>query len=631
MDFIKQLKDQINIADVVGEYVRLRKSGSNHMGLCPFHAERSPSFSVVERKGIYHCFGCQRSGDVIKFVQEIQGVSFHEAIRTLASKFGVKLPPEFQARGGASQQGGAAAEDRLEIYYKLNRFVAQFYHEKLLSPAGKNAREYLAKRGVSEQTIKNAYIGYAPNDWAELYDFLVQKQAPLDKAEELGLIRKKEKGADQSGRAHYDLFRDRVMFPCIDTRGRVIAFGGRALGETDGPKYLNSPETPVFHKGSQLFGMFYAQKEIRAEDLCVVVEGFMDCLALQQAGIGYTVATLGTALTERQIAILKRLTRNIVLLFDGDSAGKEAQARAMELFLSEDLVVRGVTLPEEYDPDEFVRARGAEELASLLKHAPYLLDQRILDLMSQAGAHAEARARAVEQILPWIAQLSSETSRLMRIEELSNLFDVKVDALERRVNELRAQMPSKKSSARTQQQGVSRPAVTRVTKIMVPARGAQAQLVDPLDAKLVEHLIRHPKLMLTIDRAAVLEGIETEASKELASKLFDAAGTANELSSDLLEWTADAGLKALISRSLVLAERDRDAEHTAETLQTLTTEIKDLEKKLNRRGLERRKDTLRAIIMKADGSGQTTEFSKLMSEYNELVKRLDETNLRRSV
>ncbi|MBI3556688.1 MAG: DNA primase [Deltaproteobacteria bacterium] len=617
MDFVKQLKEQINIADVVGEYVRLRKTGSNYMGLCPFHAERSPSFSVTEKRKIYHCFGCQKSGDVISFIQEIQAVSFHEAVRVLASKFNIKLPPEFSGRGGS---GGAArpTEDKLEVYFKLNRFVAQFYHERLLSLAGKGAREYLQKRGVSEAQIKTAYLGYASNEWADLYDFLAEKQAPLEVAEELGLIRRKGTGADNSGRAHYDLFRDRVMFPVTDSRGRVIAFGGRALGESEGPKYLNSTESPVFKKGSHLFGIFFAQKEIRAEDRCVVVEGFMDCLALQQAGIGYTVATLGTALTERQVAVLKRFTKNIVLLFDGDSAGREAQARAMEIFLNDDVVVRGITLPEEFDPDEFVRERGAEALTTLVKNAPYLLDQRILELASEAGAHAEARARAVDQALPWVSKIGADTARMMRIQELSGLFDIKSETLERRMEELRVANRSATAVA------AAKMAPQPKQPVRIPPRQPRAAAVDTMDAKLLESLVMHPKLVAgCTQREAMLGGLETEAVRDLALKLF--ASPEAQAAPDLLDWAGSDALRAILGRALMLSEQEQGKQKSPEEQDAFVQGFKDLEKKLVRRGLERQKDSLRARMLKADGSGQSTEVTRLMLEYNELAKRLDET------
>jgi len=651
-DFVKQLKEQISIAEVVGEFVRLKKSGSNHMGLCPFHAERSPSFSVSEKRGIYHCFGCQRGGDAISFIQEIQGVSFHESVRILASKFNLKLPPEFANRT-SSGKGGQQSEDKLEIYHKLNRFVAQFYHEKLLSPEGEVARAYLSRRGITAETIKKAYLGYAPAAWADLYDFLAAKKAPLDKAEELGLIRKKGNGADVGGRAHYDLFRDRVMFPVTDARGRVIAFGGRALGDTEGPKYLNSSESPIYKKGSHLFGLFQAQKDIRAEDLCVLVEGFMDCISLQQADIGYAVATLGTALTERQVGMIKRFTKNIVVLFDGDSAGQEAQARAMEIFLNEDVVVKGVALPEGMDPDDFVQAHGAETLTSLLRNAPHLLDQRILDLASKAGAHTESRARAVDQILPWIAKINSETAQMVRLQDVAGLFGVDFEMLERRVRELGGNkapvstkpLPAAATSGFTDrrnqnqyQQGQRqwRPYSTG-NAVPVPPPVHTKPTVDPLDVRLIELFIAQPGIEKEFtDREAVIAGLESEATRELVTKLWGCSATG--INAEVIEWTNAPALKAVLIKGLVAGENttkiyaesaegtdEKESEKNAEEREHLLQEVFDLEKKIVRRGLEHRKDQLRAIILKADSSGKSEEFSKLMNEYNELVKRLDET------
>ena len=646
-DFVKQLKEQVNIADIVGEHVRLRKTGSNHMGLCPFHAERSPSFSVSERKGIYYCFGCQKGDDAISFLQETLGLSFHDAIRELATRYNVKLPPEFAARraGAGGAPTGREAEEKLEVFYKLNRFVAQFYHEKLLGPAGKKAREYLTGRGITEETIRKAYLGFAPDAWSELYDFLVEKQAPLDKSEELGLIRLTSNAAataaaSPGGRAHFDLFRNRLMIPVTDLRGRVIAFGGRSLGAgnsggDEGPKYMNSPETPVFKKGSQLFGLFQAQKDIRADDACVVVEGFMDCLALQQHGIGYAVATLGTALTERQVALLKRFTKNIALLFDGDDAGREAQARAMEIFLNEDVVVRGVSLPDELDPDEFVRERGADKLRELLTGAPYLLDQRVLELRKSAGPSSEGRARALDQALPWIAKISSDTARLLRLQEIASIFDVPLELLERRVTELRSAAP--KSPRAAAAAAAPRPAPVRL--VQKPARQNAAKL-DALDAGLLESLVRRPDLWTGSTAEELLEGVEAEVIRALASRMLEsirggswsgggssaggaAAGGGGALA-EALDWTDVPALKTLLTRALVLAEQDQSRVATPEQAQDLVQEARDLGRKLVRRGRERRKDGLRTLIRAAEGSGQTTEYSRLMNEYNELVRSLDD-------
>lgn len=594
-DFVRQLKQQINIADVVGEFVRLRKTGSNHMGLCPFHAERSPSFSVNEKKGIYYCFGCQRGGDAVSFLQEILGLSFVDAVKLLASKVGAALPPEFK-RGSP---GVANKEDLLEIYFKLNRFVAHFYHEYLLGPNGAQAREYLAKRGVSQESIKKWYLGYAPNAWGELVDFLTTRKAPLEKAEELGLIRKKET-RDAGGRQHYDLFRDRIMFPVTDLRGRVIAFGGRALGESDGPKYLNSPETPVFKKGNHLYGLFQAQKDIRADDMTVLVEGYMDCIALHQAGIECVVATLGTALSSKQIQLLKRFTKNITVLFDGDSAGREAARKAMELFLAEDVVVKGLTLPNELDPDEYLAENGPESMKELLAHAPYLLDERILDIVGAAGAHVEGKARAAAQIVPWLAKVTSDTARAFRIEQVAGMLGISSQSLNSQVNQARSGRPSGSVILSPTQRSVR--------------HGSKRNELDALDKRTLELLIVMPELVENIEYSeSFLNGLDSEDVKNIVAHILNHPQSEP---AELLAFAKTAELKSAITRSFV-----ESFEKTDEILQ----EFRHLGAKLIRRGLERRKETLRAIILKADGSGSSIEFQKLMTEYHELVRYLDET------
>lgn len=635
-DFVKQLKEQVNIADVVGEFVRLKKAGSNHMGLCPFHGERTPSFSVSEKKGIYHCFGCQRGGDVISFVQEIQGVSFHEAIRILASKFGIKVPSEFAAKSigmSGSANSTANSDEKFELYYKLNRFVAQFYHEKLLSPVGAKARQYLYDRGITDATIKSAYLGYAPAEWGALVEFLEEKKAPIAKAEELGLIRKKSTGADTSGRLHYDLFRDRVMFPVVDLRGRVIAFGGRTLGIagnqtnglSDGPKYLNSPESPIYKKGSHVYGLFSAQKDMRAEDACVVVEGFMDCVSLQQAGVGHAIATLGTALTSKQVALLKRFSRNIILLYDGDAAGQEAQSKSMEIFLDEDVVARGVSLPDEYDPDEFVKEKGVDALRVLLESAPYLLDQKILQLASESGVHSEARARAVDQILPWLAKISAETPRLVRIQEVASLFGMPFELVDQKVREL--QSKSKSVQAPSAKRPDGRPAFAG--RRVAPAQPSNLTGgSDPLDLRFIQSLAQYPHLFREItDKDGILDGLETEAARVLVAKLFSDVSSSKSLSvgPEILDSVESAVVRVALRKALLAAEEE--TEHTPDEQEALVTEMRDFERKLVRRGLERRKESLRAVILKTEGAGQTEEVSRLMEQYKELVKRLDESSL----
>lgn len=598
IDSLAELRKKISIAEIIGEYVRLKKQGANYSGLCPFHAERSPSFSVSETKGVFHCFGCQKGGDVITFLQEIQGISFPEAVRTLASRVGVKLPATF----GSSNP---SKEEANELFYKLNRFVAQFFHERLFSEAGRQAKEYLLSRGFDEAALKTAYVGYAPAGWSDLHDFLVEKKAPLETAEKLGLIRKKNQ--DSTGRSYYDLFRDRVMFPVLDRKGRVVAFGGRLLpGSTvEGPKYLNSSESPIFSKGRQLYGVFQAQKHIRADNYCIVVEGYMDCLALSQAGLGNVVATLGTALTETHIKILQRLNPNIVILFDGDEAGMSAQAKAMELLLHQGVIARGLTLPDGLDPDEYILKFGVESLRTLIDRAPYLLDQYILDLKSNAGARPEDRSRALDQILGWISYIPSGTAELLRLQDLSEHFGTPLSLLERRVREMR-----RPQSAASKAQ----PSVARVPT----PQGKNSEVlppVDRVDVKFLEHIVKKPQRLLGLeDFEGVMSYLQTPQIRDLAGKIVSQVRDGIDIDSLLFDGVENPELKRAISRALSSSDGGEIDK----------AEWEDLLKHLKRRTLESQRDVIKREIKNADALGNANKVLELMSEFNRIQKNLDQ-------
>ncbi|MGE4232359.1 MAG: DNA primase [Bacteriovoracia bacterium] len=612
-DFVKKVKEVANIVEVVGEYVRLRKSGSSYSGLCPFHSERSPSFSVSETKSVYHCFGCQKGGDVLSFIQEIHGVNFNEALRILCAKYSIQIPPEFsKLKAGSNQK-----TDQLEVLYKLNRFVAQFFYENLQLDRSQTAREYLDKRKISAQTVREFYLGYANDAWADLYDFLKSKKAPIETAEALGLIRKKSTGADMTGREHFDLFRNRIVFPLFDTRGRIVAFGGRSV-QDESPKYLNSPESQIFKKGSQVFGLFQAQKNIREEDSCILVEGYMDCLAMHQAGFGNVVATLGTALTPDQIQLIKRFTQNFICLFDGDSAGKQAQDRAMELFLEQGVVARGVDLPNDCDPDEFIAESGPDALKNLLSSAPVLLDKRILELVTEAGGQTDKKAKALDKALEWISKLEVETARMIRLQEISTLFDVELPSSARVLNNQNQRNYLKKQQNTSYKRTGS----------------SSRKLTDPVDSKLLEMLIGHPEFINEIkEREQILSGVETSAVRVVLNRIFslfdegktnwDSILLAPDFQKEIQ--TDDFGLPEIISRALLLAEQDEQNQDRENLKVERKKELEGLKVKLACRSLEKQRDQLRLKIKRAETSSDVIGFQTLMKEYNELVRKISET------
>ena len=360
---IEEIKARSELVAVVDQYVRLdKRSGSNYFGLCPFHSEDTPSFSVSPAKQIYYCFGCHKGGDVIHFVMDIEKLSYPQAIRVLGERAGVQIPePEDEAYRQRS--------DLNKQLLALNLEAARFFYHSLNSDAGLVCRQYLQKRGLSAAIIRRFGLGYAAGSWNGLYKHLLDKAFSDDLLMKSGLFRRGK--TDQP----YDLFRERLMFPIMDVMGRVVAFGGRVLDDSQ-PKYINSPETPVYTKGRHLFGLNLA-KASHAKNL-VVVEGYMDAIALYQAGVDNTVASLGTALTESQAQILKKYTDHVIIAYDADAAGQAAALRSLDIMGAKGIRVTVLQVPDGKDPDDYIRRNGPERFHALLEKALPLLDYKLL-------------------------------------------------------------------------------------------------------------------------------------------------------------------------------------------------------------------------------------------------------------
>ncbi len=354
---IEEVKDRASIVQVISEYLPLQKRGHNHIGLCPFHSEKTPSFTVSDEKKIFHCFGCGETGSVITFVMKKEGVAFPEAVRNLAKRYGVIIP---EARPG----GGADPRDLLYLALKAS---TGYFSDEFKGVGGKTAVSYLAKRGFAGAEVVNRFgLGFAPDRWDGLTNYLRKKGVHLESAEKAGVIVKKEKG-------YYDRFRGRLIFPIADARGRIIGFGGRTIGSGE-PKYLNSPETPVFKKGENLYGLFQAKQNIISEGSVIVVEGYFDLIALHNHGFKNSVATMGTALTAEHLRLLKGLAPLIYVLFDSDEAGKKAAVRSLELFLDGEVPCRAVLLPSCKDPDEFLSREGPGAMKEAISKAAPLME-----------------------------------------------------------------------------------------------------------------------------------------------------------------------------------------------------------------------------------------------------------------
>jgi DNA primase len=466
--FADRVKQQADIVRVVGEYVRLKKSGQNYVGLCPFHSEKTPSFAVHPVKQIYHCFGCGVGGDVFKFVMEMEKSNFPEAVRTVAEKCGIPIPKPRERTPEERQ----ANQQRTAIV-EMHREAAAFFTRQLeATPEGKAAHAYLEDRGLDAETIARFSLGYAPSGGDALYRHLKQKY-PDKLLEVSGLVAR-----DPSGRL-YDRFRRRIMFPIANESGKVIAFGGRALGD-DLPKYLNSPETPIYSKSSVLYHLDRAKEALRQRDFAVLVEGYMDTIGVARAGVGNVVASCGTSLTETQVKLIGRFTRRVVVNYDPDTAGQAATERSLAILLESDFDVRVLALPGGADPDKFVHEQGAEAYRKLLEAAPAYVDYLIGRAKQMDLSTAEGKLRAVNYLMPYVQRIPN---RLLRSEWATRIAQqlrveepVLREALRRAAAERRGEVKAKPElMARAM-----KPAERRLVQLLMEAEGFRAKLATEL-------------------------------------------------------------------------------------------------------------------------------------------------------
>jgi len=454
--FLEQVRNSVSIVDFVSRYVPLKKSGREYGALCPFHSEKTPSFWVNEEKQIFKCFGCGVGGDVFAFVMQMESLDFPEAIRFVAESSGIPLP--------ASSRTARKEYDEKNRLFKLMELAGRLFQEALRAEGGQHARQYLAERKIDSATIQAFHMGYAPPGNVVLQRMLSQGYTQQD-ALVCGLAKQSDRGGV------YSNFRSRIIFPIRDLTGRIVAFGGRILGDGR-PKYLNSPETKLYVKSRHLFGMDVARDEIRRQDEAILVEGYFDCVVPHQFGVKNVVASLGTSLTSGHVSLLARFSRNVVINFDPDLAGAKATLRSIDLLLEEGLQIRVVQLPGGQDPDTFVRENGVDAYRSMIKQAPpfmeYLLEKQIEeadDAFSPAG-----KREVVTQILPYLRKMADNVERAEWLNRVAVRLRVDQDLL---WSELR-KMPRRKSSPAAEaaeQERVSgeESLVTRSEKVLLAA------------------------------------------------------------------------------------------------------------------------------------------------------------------
>ncbi|MCO7126323.1 DNA primase [Sporolactobacillus shoreicorticis] len=425
---IEQIRKSLDIVDVIGNYVQLKKQGKNYIGLCPFHSERTPSFSVSPDKQLYHCFGCGAGGNLFTFIMEIEGMSFSEAAQSLADRANIDLGPSFSknSHSDPNDQKKKQMTEGLEL-------LTKFYHYLLTTAKyGAPGIKYLEERGFTSEMIERFRIGYAVESWDAVTKLLQKRGVSLELMERVGLIKKR--GFDNK---YFDRFRNRIIFPIFNMRGKTVAFGGRTLGE-DKPKYLNSPESDVFHKGSILYGYHLARQAIRKNSLAVLLEGYVDVIRAHQAGVACSVASMGTSLTEAQAAALTRMADTIIICYDSDTAGIEASFRAAEMLQKNGKVIKIATMPEGLDPDDYIRKFGGDRFKSdVIGASQTLMTFKMNYLRRKRNLSDEGdRLLYIEDVLRELTAQHRAVERDHYLRLLSEEFSISLDSLKKQLHQM---------------------------------------------------------------------------------------------------------------------------------------------------------------------------------------------------
>jgi len=505
-EIMNQVRDNSDILSIVQDYVRLKKAGNNYIGLCPFHEEKTPSFNVNAAKGFYKCFGCGKSGDVITFVMEIERLLFLDAVRWLADRAGIIIPERAVDQEGYKEK---------EIVYHALRFAAEYFVKQLLEPVtGAPARDYLSQRGLTDKTIERFKLGWAPNSWDALIQSAQNDNITPETLVRAGLIKKRE---DSQG--YYDRFRNRIIFPVWSHVGKIIGFGGRILTPDEkAPKYLNSPETEVYHKSQVLYGLYQTKREARQDDRVLLVEGYTDVLALYQAKIG-AVACCGTALTPNQVKLLGRYVKEVRLLYDADDAGVAATERAIDCVLQNGLDASVLSLPEGEDPDSFLSSQGEDQFNTfLLKASKDWMESSVTDARNKQLLNSPRGVRQeISKVAKRISWLQDHLLRKLYIQKASQLFGV-----------LEGDIDNEVMRQQNQSQPQSTPApVLQETSIVATIPTAEKNLLRVMlaeGAPMIEYIMSH----------CSLEVFQEGVSRDLAAALLNVYKQHKEKSIDVI-------------------------------------------------------------------------------------------------
>ncbi len=490
-DVIGEIRSRADIVAVIGQHVQLRKAGQSHKGLCPFHSEKSPSFNVNGAKGFFYCFGCQKKGDVFTFVMEYEGKSFSEAAESLARLTGVTLPERDD--DPAARRAAVEARSEKAQLFRVNQLASEFFQERLAGPAGGAARAYLTERGVSDEIAARFQLGCAPDEWGALAEFFAGKKVPARLAEALGLIAPRQKAG-----GHYDRFRHRLVCPVMMTAGEVVGFSARQLANAavtassggDPPaKYINSPESAIYKKSKLLYGLYQARDGMRHGGRAVLVEGNFDVISLHQAGVTETVAPLGTALTEEQALLLRRLVEHVVLIYDGDKAGRAATLKSLRVLLAAEMRVSIASIPQGQDPDSFARVHGSEALKQCVAKSIPAVQYFIHEVWAREASSAESYSQAIREAAAVLPAVKDELGRRHHVDHLAASAGLSIDRVRA---DLRAAYRGQALA----------PAAAPVADAPKPVNSAQLPLTEEMD--LVAYLAEFPDLMPVAEELDVL-------------------------------------------------------------------------------------------------------------------------------
>lgn len=582
---INLIQEKTDIVEVIGSRISLKRAGRNFKANCPFHGEKTPSFVVSPDKQIFHCFGCGIGGNVFSFLMKLEKKEFREVVEMLAEQASVEIPKDSSVN---SQN-----EQRFHALLKINERVAKFYEDLLQKPdGGEKARDYLKKRGITDQTIADFKIGYASDAWDTLYQTF--KQDFSEKTlEKLGLIIPgKENG-------FYDRFRKRIIFPILDLKGNYVAFGGRVMDDSQ-PKYMNSPESEVYSKSRNLYGLFQGKQAIREEDSVIMVEGYMDVIVCHQAGVKTAVASLGTALTPDQVRLIKRFTKNVYILYDADKAGEMATLRGLELFLEEGLEVKIVRLEKGHDPDSFIREYGVKRFREELSNSKNLFEYKLALLKEKFDARTiEGKSKIANEFVVLFSKVQNEILRALWIKELSRELGLSEEALNQELRKTEHKRLDQKIFAEEKISPKKETTIGRAERLLIGLLLDNQDFLLKAREEISVDDFEHPKIRRVLEK--MLEGTGPESLT--AARLVNFYNDDPEIGQVIAEASAES--ETLIDKEKAFFD--------------CVLRIKEFH-------IKRRRETLRAELLTAERNKDMGRIQVLLSDLNELNRGIKKIN-----